>query len=574
MGGAPDSTDEIFIDWDGKEDIDATGTAELMKVPARKPGPGDPKPPAGFQHGWIYQNNGAKLLVYYNVGCKLFRRLYGMKYGGISPAEKNRVRELIYRDGSPLFVDGSFVTLPPVIEFEPGVLLQFSKLGVAAKIDGQPFVCVIAGGKGLLCMKRYVKYAFDAPEGPPVVCAGELSDDTFTIFDVMIDGEEITDLPFAERIARAEKIRDRFAGWNVKIDVQKFHVAQNHVEWVSAIDSVDRKTKKTDGYIIQTMDTPYDETVTMKFKPYNELTIDLSQHGRNFYSTRGKKCQLENIRVKDGGDYSVPRIVEINLDSKSITKVRNGKATANAVKTVAQIMDLYENKVDLMDLKGETVQILKANMRRVEARLYDSVANGSQILDIGAGTGRSWFQWKERNYKVWAIEPDAASYAKLRERPGIKTMRMGGEDGRLAKWIEAGSIDAIFMIHSLTFFGGDMTKLVENISHCLRPGGMLIGVGLDGKKLREMLAHGAIDCPAFRIKQTGHDKVVITMKHKKSLVHDQTEYILNYDEWFSRLKAVGIELIETGFMQRHWLMGEYPNQFTEATRVWKLSKRI
>lgn len=579
-------------DWDDQIDIDPYGAPEFMNVQPRRAGRDDPQPPPG-NTGWIYESGAATaLLVYYRKPCRLQRRLYGrgqpgadaalLRYGGLTRDEKLRVRAAVAAiNSTPLLgaevkTSGQpYVALPQVVEFEFGLLMGRERLGVAAKMDGQPFVLTIAEGFGVFSIRRYARLAFRCAPGPVTVCAGELVGDAFWIFDIAIaGGRDLTGLPFEERMRNADAVHPLIvASSALKPHTQRFWAASGREEWIAAVRAgvEARRGLETDGLIIQDMRAPYGQTMAMKMKPFEELTVDLAQYGRQFLSARGDDCvpELGGIKseaVPDGP----PRMVEVSLHSRKIVKLRPGKPAANANKTVRQIQELYDIRLSIDDLLGETAQMLKAYMRWREPSLYKWVPDGSRVLDIGAGVGRSQPHWQAHHYRVWAVEPNAQSFERLRRRPGLQSRNMGGQDPAIRAWIPQGSMDGVFMVHSLTFFRGqDMRELAATIAHCLHPGGYLVGIGLDGVEVsKKMEGTDRIESSAFRIARAGEGRITITMRHHRSLVNEQTEYLIDYAEWDRELQAVGLQRQHTEMLTGHWLMSEMPDWFARSTRLW------
>ena len=157
-------------------------------------------------------------------------------------------------------------------------------------------------------------------------------------------------------------------------------------------------------------------------------------------------------------------------------------------------------------------------------------------------------------------------------------------------------MDYITFIYSLTFFFKDeetLDNLVKLIDNSLIDGGLIIGQVMDGKRLldsasdksiySEVKKIGLFDCAPFNIKLEKNKvnkesngiagKVFININDPISLVHDQWEYIVDFEKFAKKLSNVGIMLQETGFLDKEAkLLNKCPAWFTRLAR-WFVFKK-
>lgn len=612
-GGSPQVQSWAVVrQWDGKPDADPIGCVDMIAskfdiyeqdgndLPYAKCdySPAVLQPPASGK--WTVerhvQSNGAIMLVYYTTPCRmqysvfipvgdLFRATYAdylLHYSrGLSPNSIADARSLIGQQAPHLVQTDDIVLLQSVREFEFKLLLGGwgGRWGIAPKIDGRPVFIIVAGGVGMFCMRRHAERVFIAPKHELWVVAGELQDSNIYIWDsLVVAGADISKLPFYQRVKTFGTAVNSLQRWmpKYKIYPQRFVTSgKTRAQWERAVDSAFdmRSSNRTDGVVLQKMDLPYAESVILKFKPWDELTVDLLHIGTEFFSSRKDSCHNENLVVAGAGVSKRPSLVEVKLAGPTITRFRFDKQGPNSAATVKQIRQHFENRIGIADLKGSTVYLLRAWMRKYEPILYESLQNESKILDIGVGNGRSARNWSSHNFKVWGVEPDAERFKELiskRIKQLVDAKNIGGEDSQIQSWIPAGSIDAVMMIHSLTFFTHMLDALAANIRHCVRPGGMVIGIGLDGVEVAKMLklSGGAVDCAAFSIKQLSGDQIQITMKGAASLVQAQTEYLTDFAALTRVMKSAGFSLQKTWMMPSHYMLDDMPRWFVQSTRIW------
>lgn len=471
----------------------------------------------------------------------------------------DKIRTLF--NSSTMTPNNAVIFSNPPHGFDHNEVVTCDTWSVAVKLDGKPFIIVVlADGSGYLVMRKYIRQIFTKKtKGAPFVCIGELVDKTFFIFDVTrIAKRDISTEPFTTREKHIPEIINELSrSWpDTEIKSQNFIKVSSKTrkEWVDGITKVlkmrSEMTIKTDGLIFQPSDEPYNTNILSKWKPYTELTIDVLADQSGFLQAKDRQdcTRIEGLpQIK----YDSPTIVELNLHTRKVQRERTDKDIPNAIRTVESTMRLYNMKTDVPDLLGETMSFMKAWHRLFERRnCYTQVRHGATILDIGSGTGRSRKNWVRGNYNVYAVEPNPEFYAGLQRKkpvkPGrfLKTLNAGGEDNLIDTFVPKNSVDAVIMIHSLTFFfdGDKLKQLITNITGALKPGGIYSFITLDGNLVAKRLTPSKpIDCVAFKMTMHSDKKTIgITMKHEESLVKEQTEYLTD-------LTKLDMELINAGF---------------------------
>lgn len=238
---------------------------------------------------------------------------------------------------------------------------------------------------------------------------------------------------------------------------------------------------------------------------------------------------------------------------------------------------------------GNTLSIMKKINRNVIAhKLFQHIQPGRSILDLGAGRGADIMMWKRKNLNVYAVEPDRINYNKLVQKKSIYNIHTlnakGQENQKIIDFVPKNGIDYIIMIYSLTFFFEDnktLDGLIALISTLLKPGGLFIGTVMDGNKLlswakksgKKKSGYVEIDCHPFIIKIYNKHKVFINIDDPVSLVHDQLEYLIDFDLFKKKLKRIGITLLETGFLDKEAeILNKCPRWFTSINRYFIFKK--
>jgi SAM-dependent methyltransferase len=314
-----------------------------------------------------------------------------------------------------------------------------------------------------------------------------------------------------------------------------------------------RNAMKNDGFIIQSNDT-YWLAIILKWKEFILSSIDLLYFDKKLYYKEGDKCHLiekyviENMKsIKNLRNHDIVELVPLDKKEDTIEfkylKIRGDKNSPNSQFIWKDTMDIMNDQIDISQLKGETIHFMKYLMRQRSNWLYKRfLHNNWTILEMGSGDGRSSKMWRNLNLKVYCVEPNKTSFNELSTRSNIvDKINTGGQDPLIRNWIPHSTVDAIMMIHSLTFFFESsliLQQLFDNIKWALKPNGILIICTVDGNHFKE-----DIDCKAYSLRLKPPNKVTLTMKNRFTLVDEQDEYIVNIDQLIEVANLNGLHVI-------------------------------
>jgi SAM-dependent methyltransferase len=188
--------------------------------------------------------------------------------------------------------------------------------------------------------------------------------------------------------------------------------------------------------------------------------------------------------------------------------------------------------------------------------------------------------WIEKSAKVYGVEPNESNIANLEQfvkkhHLNVEAKPWGGENPMIRDWISTKSIDVVMMVYSLTFFFSSekvLNQLVANIEHCLRPGGKLIIIGMDGDVVQKWFTEtDTVDNDFFtitklykKVKKYGNE-IKLTIKSPTTLVDDQTEYLVDFKLLKTKLKKY--KLLEDKYIKAPFYLAEWPAKFIESYRL-------
>lgn len=236
-------------------------------------------------------------------------------------------------------------------------------------------------------------------------------------------------------------------------------------------------------------------------------------------------------------------------------------------------------------LLDKDLMFMKSLHRNAESPLiFNKIKDNSTILDIGAGRGANIRHWKTKKLKVFAVEPNKENYKILENKNSIykiNTLNARGQDSaKILKFVSGKKINYIVMIYSLTFFfENDKTlqSLVDMIDKILEPDGYFMGTVMDGGKLLQHMKKNRFECPPIYIQAESDDykignKIVINIDDKTTLVKNQTEYLVVFEELVNKLREKNIILDSTGFLGGGEILSDCPKKFTDMMR-WFIFKK-
>jgi len=328
--------------------------------------------------------------------------------------------------------------------------------------------------------------------------------------------------------------------------------------------------------------------------------------------------------------------MDLNTSKIKIKKVSKSFSISSNYKENINTWIEINKGITLDGLLGNTIDYLKKMHRNAaEKYLYKHIDNNKFLLDIGSGRGNYFRMWKQKHLNVYAIEPDSISYKQLEKKKkfyDFKSLNTRGQnyDG-IMKLLDGEKMDYITFIYSLTFFFKDdetLDNLIKLIYDSLAKGGIFLGQVMDGNRLinsstnksiyseivdssdnehnrtknnkskdpdkkivKTVRKIGLFDCKPYNIKlylkrsfhllnksnnllDTGiSGKVFINIDDPISLVHDQWEYIVDFEKFTKKLDKIGIKLQSTGFLDREAdLLNRCPEWFTRLSR-WFIFKK-
>lgn len=183
-----------------------------------------------------------------------------------------------------------------------------------------------------------------------------------------------------------------------------------------------KKIDNTDGYIVYV-----DGRRPMKLKPASEYTVDIR------FTPAVPRDMADNV-LKGTWDYTdlpikpIPlemapeldeesAVYEVSLQSCAIVRRRYDKVTGNPSGLIDSIRQKY--KVDAPYASpvvwgGRDPTFMVVANRMIKRMVYnEEVPAGARIVDIGSGYGADVPVWKERGYRVVAVEYSEARYKEL-----------------------------------------------------------------------------------------------------------------------------------------------------------------
>jgi ubiquinone/menaquinone biosynthesis C-methylase UbiE len=242
--------------------------------------------------------------------------------------------------------------------------------------------------------------------------------------------------------------------------------------------------------------------------------------------------------------------------------------------------ELFQSRIDINDIRGDTSMFIGSYLRTWQNKNLDTFKRGAKLFDIGIGNGRSSYIWKRHSLKVFGVEPDIKNYKSLISkhiRNVTDVRNWSGEDERIQSWIYKSSIDYVMMSYSLTFFFESeqkLNQLLDNITWMIKPGGTFICLSMDGNRVHELWGKSdRVDNQAFKLvreyddRTTFGSKIRITVKHRKTLVEDQTEYLTDMDYFENAVTSRGFETVRKEYIQPAPYHGESASWFVSSTCV-------
>lgn len=241
-------------------------------------------------------------------------------------------------------------------------------------------------------------------------------------------------------------------------------------------------------------------------------------------------------------------------------------------------------------LHGETTYLMTPWLRQWQLNNIPPIINkylGKQtnsikIFDIGIGTGRSAKLWNILNpQEVSGIEPNKESLEILAKKqlPYFgKSAPLGGEDYKSVQSIfDKHAYNILMMSYSITFFVDKKAdQLKKTIDYLLKPGGLYIGIGMDGSKIKEWFHNDnePLDNNLFKMSLSKNKKeITLTLKNKFTLVENQKEYLIDVDEFLNTfIKNNDYKLIKKEHLVAPYYLTNWAKKWVEAQFFFCLQK--
>lgn len=305
------------------------------------------------------------------------------------------------------------------------------------------------------------------------------------------------------------------------------------------------------------------------------------------------------------------KVVELHFDSESksfkVYRVRYDRTRPNGDDIVRSVWVDIMSPISEDTLRGVTMKALRRyhNMYKKNA-LALNFKSGNVILDIGSGRGGDLSKWRSVGLKkVYAVEPNTENLEEFKKRyedgDFSKNLSVEFLNYRAEQWksigkvlalnpiksIAGSSIHGITSFFSLTFFFKNEKRLrglLRTLS--LTPHrGKFVGSVMDGGRVKELLrikpsdarleklvskttkktmnveyaeeyeAYDADDKVLWSITRKGEftdsmfgNTIVIDIDDEGGMVRDQTEWLVDFDQFKATLKKLGFKLTYDKFL--------------------------
>lgn len=492
---------------------------------------------------------------------------------------------------------------------------------IAPKLDGTTYALVTYKQKTYAINKSHCELISSISgkfaENDMILLCERLSNNEFHVFDVLQFGEKYygMDAFYARYNFMNNTLKHTISNDGItNIHLQEYcNVHPRNNSYKTCLSTVkeqrvelNKKGINTDGFIFQPAGSRYYKEPVFKWKSHSEVSIDLLYaNNRLFIAERGQLVPIDkflktsNKQLSTNVDIKIDKIVatrpnltiqeyEFVQDPKKENtytlkygRLREDKNKPNSIAVLETMMYHLDINMEFDDINGETIFLLKGYMREFQHNtLIPKIAERTTLYDLGAGDGRMARIWKKKNLNVYAIEPDPKFFAKLQTRIP-KSFQLTGEDPAIKKLITKGTIDYVYMSYTLHFmFKNEKTfkNFILNLQHLTKKDSYVIGVSLDGEKVREQLSKDKelLDNKSFVIKPKKISKtrsqygqsIEITMKNKTGLVSNQTEYLTDFELFTKKMEVIGFNLEETGFVPEHETLSPSNNWFANSSRYY------
>jgi hypothetical protein len=357
----------------------------------------------------------------------------------------------------------------------------------------------------------------------------------------------------------------------------------------------------TDGLVYESASS-YNakKTNTLKWKPARDMTIDfaVTRTAKGLYviSTikNGKLSIFRGTRAHPVNPVIEPNmsVAEYgNLDgyiveckwSSEISRfvpirVRSDRTEPNGERVALDVWEDIINPIDTKTITGQGMVLLRRFHNQLKKTMLTSYArNIEALLDIGSGRGGDLNKWESLKIgHVYAVDPSTQNMSVLRSRAKSMGLSTSGKDARITpitrsivdvsdKIVPDESADVISSFFSLTYMfdtQSTLEKTADEIARIIRDQGHFIGTMMDGDRVRNLLDQNASTTGTAKIvypgsfsilansnlSETFGSSVIVNLDDSSSMVHNQREYLTNFDALRTMLAERGMKL------QQHFVL--------------------
>lgn len=391
----------------------------------------------------------------------------------------------------------------------------------------------------------------------------------FYMFDVIrFKKINVCDLDLQKRIKMLETVCRNVPTINhMKLFCKKFYFGNFYESVNLALDEneqFEKQLKKTDGIIIQPINLPYLNNFTYKWKPFNKLTIDfkVSEYGNLLtFEKRDKLIQFKGTNIHSysqkleelefQNESMIDRIMEFSWNGEKFipTRFRDDRPIPNRNEVAISVWNDIQNPMYESTIRGQDLVLMRKFHNKIKHHLLQKFTKPrSTILDIGSGRGGDIKKWKILNLDVFSIEPDSENIEELKKRLKFYNfestiINAGGEDLEIIKKQLTKKVDVICVFFSLTFFDDEKQKqFLETIKNFLNYGGYIIGIVLDGEKVKNTVKQ-KLENNSFSL-TISNDKLITNINDETSMVKNVHETLFDFNKFKNLLETENIKLDE------------------------------
>jgi len=474
-----------------------------------------------------------------------------------------------------------------------GTLLQRGKNSITDKADGDvgELLFFPRGVYIVLGRDQVLKVAslFNA-QISPAIYQGELVEPkegsginsryTFVIWESLVfQGAQIRDLPsLEERLSYITGVVNAFQGRaDLTLLAKNFRIVGNTDQLYQAfnevLDSLDALPYYNDGLIETEAERPYrnGEILIKKSKERNDLTIDfqIEERGlmvvdaeRNFTLVPWRGTQRHPFSITSE---ELREIVETTplmewgevwefdfIEGKAVPRrPRYRKSSPNQLSTARNVWELIQNPITEATLRGHDLTLMRRYHNQVKRELFQQVPVNASYLDLGSGRGGDVLKFKERNFSLYLLEPNAENRVELQQRlteQGVQRQVRGlaeyGAEESTRIWeelLQRKQVDAVGFMLSWTFFNQSsalMDQALQTVDLALKEGGLLLFLTLDGEAVKTGLrGAGKLETPAYSLTRREGNELLINLE--ETMVRNQREWLPDLVELEKRLQGRG-----------------------------------